>query len=81
MHSGIVNGYQLLCDVHTVPKQHRAALFIFYLLSSFSLCVCHFDNPISFLGVLSFSHVRLSSFVGINSSNSMWLCKFPVPKS
>ena len=32
MHSGIVNGYQLLCDAHTVPEQHRgiAALFLFW---------------------------------------------------
>ena len=40
MHSGIVNGYQLLCNAHTVVKQHRgtAALFLFYSLSSFLLC-------------------------------------------
>jgi len=23
MHSGIVNGYQLLCDAHTVSEEHR----------------------------------------------------------
>ena len=38
MHSGFVNGHQLLCDAHTVPEQHRgtAALFLFYSLLSFS---------------------------------------------
>ena len=39
MHSGIVNGYQLLCDAHTVLEPHRgtAALFLFHsLLMSFS---------------------------------------------
>ena len=37
MHSGIVNGYQVLCHAHTVLEQHMgtAALFLFYLLSSF----------------------------------------------
>ena len=31
MYSGIVNGYQLLCDAHTVLEPHRvtAALFLF----------------------------------------------------
>ena len=35
-HSGIVNIYQLLCDAHTVPEQHRitAALFLLYSLLS-----------------------------------------------
>ena len=47
MHSGIVNGYQLLRDAHTVLEPHRgtAAFFFFYSLSSFFhfffLCVCH----------------------------------------
>ena len=38
MYSGIVNGYQLLCDGYTVTEQHRgtAALFLFYSVSSFS---------------------------------------------
>ena len=38
MHTGIVNGYQLLCDAHTVLEPHRgtAALFLFDSLSSFS---------------------------------------------
>ena len=38
MHSGIVNGHQLLCDAHTVLEPHRgtAALFLFYSLSFFS---------------------------------------------
>ena len=57
MHSGgIVNGYQLQCNAHTMLEPHRgtAALFLFYSLSSFSsfffLYVCHSDSPISFLG-------------------------------
>ena len=39
MHSGIVNGYQLLCDAHTVLEPHRgttAFFFLFYSLLSFS---------------------------------------------
>ena len=38
IHSGIVNGYQLLFDAHTVLEPHRgtAALFLYYSLSSFS---------------------------------------------
>ena len=38
IHSEIVNGYQLLCDAHTVPELHRGttALFLFYLHSSLS---------------------------------------------
>jgi len=38
MHSGIVNGHQLLCDAHTVLEPHMgtAALFLFHSLSSFS---------------------------------------------
>merc|ERR1719239_1144661 len=38
MHSDIVNGYQLLCDAHTVLEPHRgtAAFSFFYSLSSFS---------------------------------------------
>ena len=38
MHSVIVNGYQLLCDAHTVlkPQSGTAAFFLFYSLSSFS---------------------------------------------
>merc|ERR1719239_2070531 len=37
MHSGIVSGYQLLCDSHTVLEPHRgtAAIFLFYSLLSF----------------------------------------------
>jgi len=39
MHSGIVNGYQLLCDAHTLLEPHRgtADLFLFYSLLSFPL--------------------------------------------
>ena len=35
--NGIENGYQLLCDAHTMPEQHwgTAALFLFYSLLSF----------------------------------------------
>ena len=36
MHSGIVNGYQLLCDAHTVLEPHRGTAALFYSLSSFS---------------------------------------------
>ena len=48
MHSGIVNGYQLLCDAYIVPEQHRgtAALISIYSLlsfSRFSFCVFHYD--------------------------------------
>ena len=34
MHSAIVNGYQLLCDPHTMLEPHRAtaALFLLYSL-------------------------------------------------
>ena len=56
MHNGIVNGYQLLCDAHTVLELHRgtAALFLFYSLLSFSTFSFYvfvtLDSPISFLG-------------------------------
>ena len=30
MHSGIVNGYQLLCDAHTVPEPHRGTACSFF---------------------------------------------------
>ena len=37
MQSGIVNGYQLMCDTHTVLERiGTAALFLFHSLSSFS---------------------------------------------
>ena len=38
MHSGIVNGYQLLCDAHIVLEPHRVncSFFLFYSLWSFS---------------------------------------------
>ena len=47
MHSGIVNGNQLLCDAHTVLEPHRGtAAFFFFLITIilfhfFFLCVCH----------------------------------------
>jgi len=56
-----VDGYQLLCDAHTLLESHRgtAAYFLFYSLLSFQvlfhfffLCVCLSDSPISFLGCL-----------------------------
>ena len=56
MHSGIVNGYPLLCDAHTVLEPHRGTaaffsiLLTFVLFHFFFLCVCHSDNSISFLG-------------------------------
>ena len=57
MHSGIVNGYQLLWDAHTVLNHIGIfSFFLFYSLPSFStsffLCVCHYECPISFLGCL-----------------------------
>ena len=38
MLSGIVNGYQLLCDAHIMLEPHRGtvAFYLFYSLSSFS---------------------------------------------
>ena len=30
MHSGIVNGYQLLCDTHTVLEPHRGTAAFYY---------------------------------------------------
>ena len=38
MHSGIVNGHQLLCNAHNVLEPHKgtAAFFLFYSLSFFS---------------------------------------------
>ena len=35
MHSGSVNGYQLLCDAHTVLEKYRGILLQFYF--NFSL--------------------------------------------
>ena len=35
IHSGIVNGHQLLCDAHTVLEPHRGTA-AFFFLSSFS---------------------------------------------
>ena len=54
MHSGIVNGCQLLFDAHTLPEQHTgtAALFLFHSLSSFlavSFCVSFCDILFLFL--------------------------------
>ena len=53
MHSHIVNGYQLLCNTHTVYEQYRgtAALFVLLTIILFRflfLYVCHSDTPISF---------------------------------
>ena len=44
MHSGIVNGYQLLCDAHTVLEPHSFYVFvtltvIFLVLCAFMVCV------------------------------------------
>jgi len=41
MHSGIVNGYQLLCDAHTVLEPHRgtAAFFFFTHYRPFPLFI------------------------------------------
>ena len=37
MHSGIVNAYQLLCDAHSVPVQHKGTtdIFLYYSLYTF----------------------------------------------
>jgi len=50
LHSGIVNGYQLLCDAHTVLEPHRetAAFFLFYSPSSFSTFSFMFLSLIQF---------------------------------
>ena len=54
MHSGNVNGYQLLCNAHTVLELHLRELQLFSFLLSivlfhfFFLCVYHSDSP--FLG-------------------------------
>ena len=58
MHSGIVNGYQLLWDAHTVLEIHRvaAALFLFYSFCPFFTYICVFgtlDNAFSALGCLN----------------------------
>ena len=53
IHSGIVNGYQLLCYAHTVLEPHRgtAAFFFFAHYRPFSFYVfVTLDSPISFLG-------------------------------
>jgi len=55
MHSGIVNGYQLLCDAHIVPEPQRgtAAFFFFTHYHPFPLFLFVFvtlDSP--FLGCL-----------------------------
>ena len=58
MHSGIVNGHQLLCVAHTVlePQRGTAAFFLFYSLSCFSTFSFYvfvtLTVPISFLGFL-----------------------------
>ena len=57
MHTGSVNGYQLLCDAHTVPEQHRgtAAFSILLSIVLFHLYFYVFvtlDSPFSFLGCL-----------------------------
>ena len=42
MHSGIVNGYQLLCNARTVLEPHRgtAAFFLFTNYRPFPLFMC-----------------------------------------
>ena len=60
MHVGIVNGYQLLYNAHTMPKQHRGTrALLFYSLSSFS---AFSYRPFSFLGA-SLVFVNRFSFV------------------
>jgi len=56
MHSGIVNGYQLICDGHTMLESHRgtAAFFYFTLYRPFPLflfmCLSHWQSLFLFLG-------------------------------
>ena len=46
MHSGIVNGYQLLCDAHTVLEPHRGTAAFFSILFTFIVTVeCRADPP------------------------------------
>ena len=57
MHNGIVNGYQLLCNAHTVLEPHRGTAAFFYFARhrpfNFSFYVfVTLDSPISFLGCL-----------------------------
>ena len=58
MHSGIVNGYQLLCDdAHTVLEPHReTAAFIYYNhyhpIPLFLFMCFHYDSLFFFLGCL-----------------------------
>ena len=45
MHSSIVNGYQLMCDAHTVLEPHRGTAAFFSILLAivvfhFFLCIC-----------------------------------------
>ena len=53
MHSAIVNGYQLLCDTHTVPEEHResaALYFSFTHYHPFLLFFCVFVTlPVLFI--------------------------------
>ena len=55
MHSGIVNGYQVLCDAHTCLNHIGELQLYFYFnhyrpFQLFLLCVGHSDSP--FLGCL-----------------------------
>ena len=44
MHSSIVNGYQLLCDAHTVPEQQKGTIAIFKILLTLILsCLFLFE--------------------------------------
>jgi len=53
MHSSIVNGYQLLCDAHTVLEPHRETAAV--LFHFFFLCVCHsWQSLFLFLGASIF---------------------------
>ena len=51
MHSGIVNGYWLLCDTHIVQNNLGELQLYFTHYSPFTLfLVCHSDSPRSLLG-------------------------------
>ena len=75
IHSGIVNGRQLLCNAHSVIKPHRgtAALFLFYSLLFFS--TFSFD-VLSLLTVL-FLFLGASSLCKQSIEDSRLFCDSP----
>ena len=56
MHSGVVNGYQLLCDTHTVLEPHRGTAFFYFTRYHpfpifLFMCLSHSDSPYFFCWV------------------------------